>query len=280
MTSPAPSDSPTHPLLASEVPPVGTVEHWAYTYVTTVDLAHKAAPPELPDAWEDSPPERFVSPGRPRELIVSYERPRPLKLGAMQKPEARARLLHKFWHHELQAAELMGWALLRYPSAEHEFRRGLLRICRDEIRHMNLYRAHIVALGFDVGHFPVRDWFWERVPTCQTPVAFVALVGMGLEAANLEHTPRFATWFRTVGDVVGADLQEQVGREEVAHVRFATRWFEQWTGTQDFDAWTRSLPPPLTPLLMRGKTVNRPARQKAGMSDAFIDRIEAWRIEV
>ena len=34
----------------------------------------------------------------------------------------------------------------------------------------------------------------------------------------------------------------------------------------------------LAPLL-KGKTINRPARQKAGMSDAFIDRLEAWRPE-
>ncbi len=261
------------------VPAPGTVEHWAYAYVTSQDLAYKECPPPTPDVWEPSPPARAVRPGRPPELHVTFERPRPLKLGAMKNPEARARLLHKFWHHELQAAELMCWALLRFSDTEQEFRRGLLRVCRDEIRHMNLYRAHIRALGFDVGHFPVRDWFWERVPTCETPVAFVALVGMGLEAANLEHTPRFAAWFRAVGDEPGAALQEQVGREEVAHVRFATRWFGQWTGSADFDVWTKSLPPPLTPLLLRGKTINRSARQKAGMSDEFIDRLDAWRVD-
>ncbi len=259
------------------LPEPNTVEHWAAAYILSTELAYKAAPPELPSRWEETPPSRSFLPGRPPELTVSFERPKPLKLGAMKNPEARARLLHKFWHHELQAAELMCWALLRYSNADQEFRRGLLRICRDEIRHMNLYRAHIEALGFTVGHFPVRDWFWERVPTCQTPVEFVALLGMGLEAANLEHTPRFATWFRTVGDEPGAQLQEQVGREEVAHVRFALRWFEAWTGSSDFDSWTKSLPPPLTPLLLKGKTINRPAREKAGMSDAFIDRLEAWR---
>src|SRR5690606_31833324 len=104
-------------------------------------------------------------------------------------PRARARLLHTFWFHELQAAELMCWALLKFPESEPAFREGLLRIWRDEVRHMGLYQAHIESLGFRLGDFEVRDWFWHRVPTCHNPTMFVALLGMGLEAANLEHAP-------------------------------------------------------------------------------------------
>lgn len=255
-----------------------TAEEWAEAYVLSTDLEVKLSPPTTPTAWQVPPAVCHLErPGRPPELRVTLARPKPIKPGALRAPEARARLLHKFWHHELQAAELMCWAFLRFADAEPEFRRGLLKIFRDEIRHMHLYEQHITALGFRVGDFPVRDWFWERVPTCTTPVQFVALLGMGFEAANLEHTPRFATWFRAVGDEAGAALQEQVGREEVAHVRFAVRWFRHWTGRDDFDTWCRSLPKPLTPLLLRGKTINRTARAKAGMTQEFIDRIESWK---
>lgn len=254
-----------------------TVEEWARAYVESTSLAHKCTPPPAPLRWVEAPSPCDPRPGRPPELRVSLAKPRSVKLGALRAPEARARLLHKFWHHELQAAELMCWALLRFPDTEPEFRRGLVRICRDEIRHMGLYQRHIEALGYRVGAFPVRDWFWERVPTCETPVQFVALLGMGFEAANLEHTPRFATWFRAVGDEAGAVLQERVGREEVGHVRFATRWFRRWTNGGDFDTWCASLPPPLTPLLLRGKTIQRERRLLAGMDAAFIDRLEAWR---
>lgn len=255
-----------------------TVEEWALSYILSTKLEEKDSPPPVPQVWETSPVSLDVrAPGRPPELLVTLDKPKPVKLGALRSAEARARLLHKFWHHELQAAELMCWALLRFASAEPEFRRGLVRICKDEIRHMKLYAQHIEALGYRVGHFPVRDWFWERIPTCQTPIQFVALLGMGLEGANLEHTPRFASWFRSVGDEVGAVVQEQVGREEVAHVRFATRWFRQWTGTTDFDTWRSHLPPPLTPLLLRGKTINREGRLRAGMDDQFIERLQSWR---
>jgi uncharacterized ferritin-like protein (DUF455 family) len=195
----------------------------------------------------------------------------------LHEPAARARLLHTFWFHELQAAELMCWALLKFPETELAFRKGLLGIWRDEVRHMSLYQAHIEALSFELGAFPVRDWFWERVPTCTNATMFVALMGMGLEAANLEHTPRFAHWFRAVGDERGALLQERVGQEEIPHVRFATRWFERWTDGADFDQWVALLPKPLSPLLMRGKTVNRESRLKAGMSAEFIERLAQFR---
>jgi uncharacterized ferritin-like protein (DUF455 family) len=197
----------------------------------------------------------------------------------MQEPLQRAKLLHKFWHHELQAAELMCWALLRFPEAEGEFKIGLLRIAQDEIRHMAMYEQHIRKLGHALGDFPVRDWFWERVPTCQTPLQFVALLGMGLEGANLDHTVRFADWFRRAGDEEGARLQEQVGREEVAHVRFATRWFKRWTGGCDFSVWCATLPEPLTPLLMRGKSVQSAPRLKAELSETFVEELQRWQPE-
>jgi uncharacterized ferritin-like protein (DUF455 family) len=257
-----------------------TLEGWAVRYIRSTDLNYKCRPPRAPaefDASVTSFDER--TPGRPTELRVTLERPRSFAAVAMAEPRNRAKLLHTFWHHELQAAELMCWAALRFADAEPAFRLGLIGICQDEIRHMRMYQSHIEHLGFQVGDFPVRDWFWERVPTCQTKVEFVALMGMGLEAANLEHTPRFAGWFERVGDLAGARLQHQVGREEVAHVRFGVRWFKEWTGTDDFDSWQARLPKPLSPLLMRGKTVNREDRLRAGMSEAFVDALRDWRPE-
>lgn len=265
--------------VTSEQPPSehSTIEEWARAYVESTSLAYKCAPPPPPGQFADQPLALDLRPGRPPELRVSAEKPRSVTLGALRDPKARARLIHKFWHHELQAAELMAWCLLRFVDAPEEFRRGLVRIMRDEIRHMGLYEEHLQRLGYGVGAFPVRDWFWERVASTKTPLSFVALLGMGLEGANLEHTARFAAWFRTVGDEPGAESQEQIGREEVAHVRFATRWFRQWTGGVDFETWCRELPPPLTPVLLRGKTLRRDLREKAEMPAEFLDQLSAWR---
>lgn len=264
---------PTEPL---PVPVFDTVEAWAAELISTRSLAFKLAPPPPPRRWAESPPSlRIVQPGRPAELRPARRvRQVPENLSS---PGARAKLLHTFCHHELQAAELMCWALLAFPDAEPAFRQGLLNICQDELRHLNEYRAEIERLGSRVGDFAVRDWFWLRVPTCKTKLEFVAVMGMGLEAANLEHAPLFGERLAAVGDTASAALQERIAREELAHVRFAVHWFERWTDGLSFERWMAELPGPLSPLMLRGKRFNRAARQKAGMREPFLSELERWQ---
>jgi uncharacterized ferritin-like protein (DUF455 family) len=170
----------------------------------------------------------------------------------------------------------MCWAVLAFCNAEPEFRKGLIGICLDEIRHMNLYRAHIEELGSAIGEFGVRDWFWKRVPACETPLAFVSVMGMGLEAANLEYARNFADRFRVAGDERGALIQERIATEELAHVRFATRWFRRWTGGCEFETWSTQLPPPLSPWVMHGEPIATSARERAGMPAEFISALAAY----
>lgn len=254
----------------------GSVEAWAIEYVLSTSLLHKLAPPAPPGAFEPQPvPRRFPAPGRPLELRRAR---RGMEVPSdLRPPNARAKLLHTFFHHELQAAELMLWALLAFSDAEPAFRAGLLGICQDEIRHMNLYREQIERLGSRLGDFAVRDYFWKRVPTCTSKVAFVSLMGMGLEAANLEHATHFGERLRAAGDEESAAVQELIGREEVAHVRFGVIWFERWTRGQSFDTWREALPGPLSPLMMRGKSFDRGARLRAGMNVEFVNALERWQ---
>lgn len=253
------------------------VESWAEHYVLSTELGVKLAPPPAPRHFRaDAVPVRLDRPGRPPELRPARRRERTPKPAALKDPHYRARALHAFLHHELQAAELMCWALLAFSDAELEFRHGLLGICQDEIRHMNLYREHIEALGETVGAFGVRDWFWRRVPACSTKLAFVSVMGMGLEAANLEHAASFAARFRAVGDEAGASLQERIALEEIAHVSFATRWFTRWTGGCSFDEWVSHLPPPLSPWVLRGAPIAAGARERAGMPAEFVAALAAY----
>lgn len=257
----------------------GPLEDWALSYVLSKSLDFKRSPP--PSIKELGHMELPIDcrPVRPAELEVTSAKPKSVKQGALLSVKKRAEVVHKFWHHELQAAELMAWAFLRFPEAPDELRLGLIRIARDEIRHMGLYETHLQELGHKVGDFPVRDWFWERATTCETIVSFLAFIGMGLEGANLEHTERFGSWFRGIGDVRGAEIQDQIGREEVAHVRFATRWFKYYTGDVDFERWCNELPPPISPLLLRGKKLRYDLREKAEMPKPFLEKLEAWQPE-
>jgi uncharacterized ferritin-like protein (DUF455 family) len=256
-------------------PAQGTVERWAWDYVCATSLAEKLEPPHAPDVWEEAPPpRRLEAPGRPPELRVVLRAPKKRGFGTAS---GRAQALHNFFHHELQAAELMAWALLAYSDAPRAFREGLVRVLLDEVRHMRMYHARIIALGHAVGDFDVRDWFWARVPTCSDPASFVAVMGLGLESANLEHAASFAAAFRAAGDEESARVQELVGLEEIAHVRFGARWFAHFRGELAFASWCAALPSPLTPLLMRGTPLRREARLRAGQPEAFLDELEAWQ---
>lgn len=257
-------------------PPAGTVERWAWDYVCCEELEGKLRPPPLPETWEPeiAPVRRLDVPGRPPELRVVSKA---IKTRGLAAPSGRARALHTFFHHELQAAELMAWAMLAFPDTPREFRRGLARIAQDEIRHMHLYSGHITRLGFGIGQFAVRDWFWERVPRCADAASFVATMGLGVESANLEHAASFAARFREAGDEEGARIQEQVCSEEIGHVRFGVTWFRAFRSNLDFQTWRLALPAPLTPMLMRGKPLQREARLRAGQSETFVDELEAWQ---
>jgi uncharacterized ferritin-like protein (DUF455 family) len=257
-----------------------TLQCWAYDYVVGDVLEAKLAPPTVPEhVLESGAPLRIANPGRPRELRASTHKRKTPGAGALRDPRRRAELLHTFLHHELQAAELMCWAVLAFPDTPVAFKRGLVAICQDEIRHMRMYAAHIARLGCAVGDFPVRDWFWSRVPSVQTPSSFLAAMGLGFEAANLDHTQRFAQRFHAVGDEPGALLQEEVAREEVAHVAFAAHWFRKFEGDLSFAGWCAALPAPLSPMVMRGDPIDREARARASLSEPFLDALERWQPE-
>ncbi len=253
------------------------IEAWAEEYVLSRELSQKLAPPPLPRHFRVGfAPVRLQAPGRPPELRPAQRGERTPKQEALADPHHRARALHSFFHHELQAAELMCWAVLAFADAEPEFKKGLLGICLDEIRHMNLYRDRIEALGAAIGDFGVRDWFWKRVPACPDKLSFVSVMGMGLEAANLEYAPSFAARFRAAGDEASALMQERVAHEELAHVSFATRWFTRWTGGCSFALWAESLPAPLSPWVLRGEPIAEAARRRAGMSPEFVASLAAY----
>lgn len=255
----------------------GTIEGWAEDYVRATTLAHKLAPPPRPALERpERRPLRIARPGRPPELAVVPRAPKTPRAGALRDPRKRAQLVHTFLHHELQAAELVCWALLAFPEAPRELRRGLVRICDDEIRHARLYAEHLERLGSRPGAFPVRDWLWERVSASRDVVDFVALLGIGFEGGNLDHAARFAALFREAGDEEGARIQERIGAEEVAHVRFAVRWFGELAGPLTFERWLAALPPPLSPIVMRGRPIAREARLRAGLDETFVDALERY----
>ena len=266
------------PDLACSPPQVGTLERWAWDYVLSCDAQVKLGPAPPPSAnFEiDASPRRLCAPGRPATWRVVARHARTPSAASLTDPKNRAKLALTFAHHEVQAAELMAWAILAFPKTPREFRAGLARLVLDEARHARAYADHARILGMEIGEHPVRDWFWQRVGSVSEPAQFVALLGLGFEAANLDHSARYANLFRAAGDETGALLQTQIGDEERGHVRFAAKWFEHFAGALDFENWLVHLPRPLTPLVLRGTPFARTARIDSGLPPDFVDALERW----
>src|SRR4051794_37788009 len=95
---------------ADGAPEEGSLDRWAWDYVRATTLAAKLAPPPLPRRWaEPFAGTRIEAPGRPPELRVEPGGRKTPSTAALRDPRRRAELFHTFMHHELQAAELMGW---------------------------------------------------------------------------------------------------------------------------------------------------------------------------
>lgn len=263
-------------------PPGGTLEAWAHGWLGLCDplqrLAARApAPGELPLAAElgpgPSPAWPRVPPPRPPHWRSAQRAPRSVGQRPLTKASERLELLHTFLHHELQAAELFAYGFLAFPDAPEELRRGLVGLLGEELVHARRYGALLQSRGASYGDWPVRDWFWQRVVGARDMGSFLAFVGLGLEGANLDHTRRFAGRFEQAGDLEAAQLVRTIGAEEIAHVRFACRWFVRLKGPLDLATWRKHLPPPLSERPFVHHPMDRAARERAGFPGALLDAI-------
>jgi uncharacterized ferritin-like protein (DUF455 family) len=264
---------------------------YAIRIVTGDTLASKLEPPPPELAFTDGDAElRIAAPGRPPELrIVPARRSKsgslPLRpgrqarvppLAGMRDPAQRARILHALANHELQAIELFAWAVLAYPSAPLPFRRGLVAILADEQRHMAMYIARLQALGTTFGAHPVTGHFWNKLDHLTGPLEFACAMGLTFEHANLDFCGDYAAAARACGDVATAEVLDQVHADEIRHVHFGWVWLRRFTGDMDpWQAYNAHVRPPLGPARARGARLDRDARRRAGIEEAFIDALDA-----
>lgn len=254
------------------------ITDFARTVLLAEDLDRKLAPPAggLRDA-HPGPAVRIAAPGRPPWLrMVSGTRARAPRIEGMHDPAQRRRILHSLASHELQAAELFAWALLAFPEAPREFRRGLADILCDEQRHTRMYIARVEASGARFGDFPVHGYFWSKVPAIASPLRFLCAMSLTFENANLDHTIDYAAAARRAGDEKTAAVIDRVHRDEIEHVRFGWTWLQRWraAGQSPWEAFAANLTFPLRPAKARGKAFHRAGREAAGLDADFIRRLE------
>ena len=248
---------------------------WAEAIVRGTTLADKLAAPPAEDVRGTEL--RVGAPGRPDALrIVAGRAARVPPIAGMRDPAQRARILHALANHELQAIELFAWALLAYPDAPAQFRRGLAAIVVEEQRHFGLYVQRLEAHGVGFGDHPVTGHFWNKLEQLISPIEFVCAMGLTFENANLDFAGEYARAARACGDEATAAALDQVHADEIKHVHFGYVWLRRFApDVPAWDAYNAHVQFPLGPRRARGATFDREARERAGFDAAFIDALAA-----
>lgn len=256
--------------------------------LTRGELAQKLAPPRnaqgaLLEDRESGPPLLIRRPRRAPGLALTGGSEKLPSPGALREPRSRARCLARFAHHELMAAELFAWALVRWPDLEPGLRRHFLQIFEDEQRHCRLYLDRLAAHGERIEDHACSDYFWRQADAVVASGvgvrAFVCAMGLTLEQANLDFTLRYRDAFRVAGDPASADVLEEVHRDEIRHVALAVRALARLDpGEPDEVArYQRAVPFPLSAARAKGRPFCVEPRRRAALGEPFIEFVRKAR---
>jgi uncharacterized ferritin-like protein (DUF455 family) len=272
------------PAMAEEEP--RDIRAFCVRLLSRGDLTTKLRPPRRGDGapLDDADPDAAVhldAPARDPGLAMTAGLGRLPRPGELRDPRARARCLARFAHHELMAAELFAWALLRWPEAPRGLRRGLLGALADEQRHCRLYLDRLEAHGAAMTDFEHSDYFWKQAPAIAASphgvLAFLAAMGLTLEQANLDFSLTYRDAFREAGDEASARVCQVVHDDEITHVRLAAEWIERLADSPEaFDpvaAYERYVPFPLGASRAKGRRFEPAPRREAGLASGFIDHV-------
>jgi uncharacterized ferritin-like protein (DUF455 family) len=262
---------------------MSTYREFAERILFSASLEAKLEGPStsLVDEDRGSACDELEMPHRPAELRFSAigERGPKAREDRLGEERERGLLLHFFCNHELLATELMALALLKFPDAPAEFRKGLLRTLREEQQHTQWYLRRMADCGVSFGEYPVNGFFWRSIAQMATPLDYVSRLSLTFEQANLDYAKHYAERFAEAGDGTTAQLLQQIYKDEIAHVGYGLKWFRKWKGVarSDWQAFQDMLPFPLSPARAKGTVqFNAEGRRKAGLDPQFIAALELY----
>ena len=148
-----------------------------------------------------------------------------------------------------------------YKRQPQPLRRGFLAALVEEQQHLQLYRERLQAHGDDVGTRPMSNYFWKLMPRVrhhpQPLHAYLAVMGLTLEQANLDFSLMFEEGFRRADDPESADVMRQVHEDEIGHVRLAAVWLPKLTNEGTLKAaYEASVPFPLSLARAKGRQLH------------------------
>ncbi len=242
-----------------------------------IPLGEDSGASHCSDNWNGFRPER------PEGLAFaasSEKRPPFPSRPGLVDDRSRGVLLHFFANHELLAAELMALALLKFPDAPSEFRRGLAATLREEQRHTRWYLKRMRECGVAFGEHPLSPYFWEVVSPMESPLDYVSRLSLTFEQANLDYARHYSTILAEAGDDRSAAILRRIYEDEIGHVGYGLHWFRHWKDPHesDWDALRKVLHFPLSPSRAKGNGTrfNSDGRRAAGFDEDYIARLSLF----
>lgn len=222
-----------------------------------------------------------LNPGRDNRLKFDNQQIKFPKNTSFHLEEKRGLALHFFANHELLAIEMMAAALLIYPDTNPDcilFKKGLVKTIQDEQKHLKLYLSRMKDFGIELGDFPLNDFFWRSMEKCPTPSHFYSAMAMTFESANLDFAQYYEKSFLAVEDLATAKIMRIVFEDEISHVALGVHWLNQWRANKDlWSYFMNHLPGVMTPARSKGIHFDRSSRTRAGLDEAFLDQLDAFR---
>ncbi|MAS91671.1 MAG: hypothetical protein CMO55_00620 [Verrucomicrobiales bacterium] len=222
-------------------------------------------------------------PGRPEGLTFARsgaKRPNMPSRPDLVDEKSRGVLLHFFANHELLAAELMALALLKFPDAPEEFRKGLIQTLKEEQYHTKWYVRRMAECGVEFGEYPLNRFFWDAVSSMESPLDYVSRLSLTFEQANLDYALHYSGLLEEAGDSKSSAILKQIYQDEISHVGYGLTWFRNWKNkqTDDWAALKSQLHFPLSPSRAKGNKTpfNREGRIAAGFDESYVDQLEIF----
>ncbi|MBJ7449427.1 MAG: DUF455 family protein [Parachlamydiales bacterium] len=253
------------------------VREWCQRILSADTLEEKLLDPEELSDLNPGPPLIWKEPVRPAGLGFQ-RRTRKEKLPPLcdhRHTDKRAICLHRFAGHELLAVEMMAHALLAFPNAPTNFRKGLIHTLKEEQEHVKLYCNRLKEMGVSFGDHPLYRHFWNHTPYIRSPLHYISVMSLTLEMANLDFAPLYGASFEKHGDIKSSELMATILNDEIRHVRFGWRWLQHYKKEElsTWQTWLQSLPPYLSPKRAVGFQLNEEPRIKAGVSTEWIEQL-------
>ena len=207
-------------------------------------------------------------PARPEAPALLPPRDMP-KRGKGGSERARIALWHALAHIEFVAIDLALDMAGRFGGQMgRAFVSDFLSVAADEAMHFALLDRKLRSLGSHYGALPAHAGLWQAAQETRHDVAArLAVVPMVLEARGLDVTPATLARVREQGDENGARILERILDDEIRHVAFGTKHFDELCRSRD------EIPQEIWQMLVerhfRGRLkppFNDSAREAAGLS--------------